>query len=88
MAIAAGLVAFGICFITGLPGDWARRRAGGGVVVLGQVITAAGIVGAIAICAAAGWLHGFWPIAAMVVGIVAGEGAADQVATRAWGKAR
>jgi hypothetical protein len=34
MAVAAGAVALGICFATGLPGDWARRRAAGGVAVL------------------------------------------------------
>lgn len=88
MAIAAGVVALGICFITGLPGDWARRRAAGGVAVIGVTVTAAGIVGAIAVDGAAGWLHGFGPIAALVIGIVAGEAAADQAATRAWGKAR
>jgi hypothetical protein len=84
MAVAAGAVALGICFATGLPGDWARRRAAGGVAVFGQVITAVG-VGAIAIVGAAGWLHGFGSVAALVVGIVAGEAAANQVATHGVG---
>ena len=88
MWLAAGAVALGVCFATGLPGDWARRRAAGPVVVLGQAITAAGVVGAIVITATAGWLHGAGAIVALVVGIVVGEGVADQVATRIWGKAR
>lgn len=71
------------------PGDWARRRAAGAVVVIGQAVTAAGIVGAIVIASAsaAGWLHGAGAIVALVVGIVVGEAVADQVATRIWGKA-
>jgi hypothetical protein len=52
------------------------------------VITAVGVVGAIAVVGAAGWLHGFGSVAALVVGIVAGEAAANQVATMVWGEAR
>jgi predicted ester cyclase len=47
-----------------------------------QVVTAAGVVGAIAIDATAGWLHGFWPAAVIVIAIVLGEVLADQRATR------
>ena len=38
-----------------------------------QVVTVAGIVGAIAIDATAGWLHGFWPAAVIVIATVLGE---------------
>jgi hypothetical protein len=51
-----------------------------------QVVTVAGIVGAIAIDATARWLHGFWPVAAIVIAIVLGEVLADQLATRLWGQ--
>ncbi len=88
MWLAAGAVALGLCFVSGLPGDWARRRAAGAVVVLGQVITVAGIVAAVVVAGAAGWLHGAGAIVALVVGIVVGEALADQVATRVWGRAR
>ncbi len=88
MALAAGLVAFAVCLVTGLPGDWARRRAAGGLVVVGQVVTVAGIIAAVALDGAAGWLHGFWAVAALVIGIVAGEAVADQLATRLWGEPR
>ena len=47
-----------------------------------QVVTVAGIVGAIAIDTTAGWLHGFWPAAVIVIAIVLGEVLADQPATR------
>jgi len=88
MWLAAGAVPLGLCFAIGLPSDWARRRAAGAVVVIAQAITAAGIVGAIVIASAAGWLHGAGAIIALVVGIVVGEAVADQVATRVWGKAQ
>ncbi len=47
-----------------------------------RVVTAAGIVGAVATGVAAGWLHGFWPVAVMMIAIVLGEVLADQLATR------
>ena len=53
-----------------------------------QVVTVAGIVGAIAIDATAGWLHGFWPAAVIVIATVLGEVLADQLATRLWGQPR
>ena len=84
----AGIVALAVCFATGLPGDWARRRASGATAGLMQVVTVAGIVGAIAIAATAGWLHGFWPVAVMVIVIVLGEVLADRLATRVWGQPR
>jgi hypothetical protein len=82
----AGIVVFAVCLVTGLPGDWARRRASGAIAALMVVVTVAGIVGAVAIVSAAGWLHGFWPVAVMVLGIVLGEVVADQLATRVWGQ--
>ncbi len=88
MWLAAGAVALGLCFATGLPGDSARCRAAAAVVVIAQAITAAGIVTAIVIASAAGWLHGAGAIVAPVVGIVVGEPVADQVATRVRGKAQ
>ena len=84
----AAIVALAVCFATGLPGDWARRRSSGATAGLLQLVTVAGIVGAIAIDAAAGWLHGFWPVAVMVIAIVLGEVLADQLATRFWGQPR
>ncbi len=84
----AGIVALAVCFASGLPGDWARRRASGATAGLMQVVTVAGIVGAIAIAATAGWLHGFWAVAVMVIAIVLGEVLADQLATRVWGQPR
>ena len=72
------IVAFALCLVTGLPGDWARRQASGALAALMVVVTVAGIVGAVAIGSAEGWLHGFWPVAVMVLGIVVGEVAADQ----------
>ena len=53
-----------------------------------QIVTVAGIVGAIAIDATVGWLHSFWPVAVMVIAIVLGEVLADQLATRLWGQPR
>ena len=53
-----------------------------------QVVTVAGTVGAIAIDATAGWLHGFWPAAVIVIATVLGEVPADQLATRLWGQPR
>ncbi len=84
----AGIVALAVCIPTGLPGDWARRRGTGAAAGLMQVITVAGIIGAVAIASAAHWLTGFWPIAVMVIGIVLGEVLADQWATRLWGQPR
>jgi hypothetical protein len=84
----AGIVALAVCIVTGLPGDWARRRGTSTTAGLGVVVTAAGIIGAVAIDSAAGWLNGFWPIAVMVIGIVLGEALADQLATRLWGQPR
>jgi hypothetical protein len=84
----AAIVALAVCLVTGLPGDWARRRASGATAGLMQVVTVAGIVGAVAIDAAAGWPHGFWPVAVMVIAIVLGEVLADQLATRFWDQPR
>jgi hypothetical protein len=84
----AGIIALAVCFATGLPGDWARRRTSGAMAGLIQVVTVAGIVGAIATDATAGWLHGFWPVAVIVIAIVLGEVLADQLATRLWGQPR
>lgn len=53
-----------------------------------QVVTLAGIVGAIATDAPVGWLHGFWPVAVIVIAIVLGEVLADELATRLWGQPR
>ena len=60
----AGIVAFAVCLVTGLPGDWALRQASGAVGAVLVAVTAAGIIGAVAIVSAAGWLHGFWPSSA------------------------
>ena len=73
-AFEAGIVALAVCLGTG-----------GAVMV---AVTVAGIIGAVAIVSAAGWLHGFWPVAVMVLGIVLGEVLADQLATRLWGQPR
>jgi len=35
----AGIAALAVCFATGLPGDWARRRASGAMAGLMQVVT-------------------------------------------------
>jgi hypothetical protein len=75
----AGIAALAICFATGLPGDWARRRTSGATAGLMQAVTVAGTVGAIAIDATAGWLHGFWPAAVIVIATVLGEVPADQL---------
>ena len=64
------------------------RRASGATPGLMQIVTVAGIVGAIAIDATVGWLHSFWPVAVMVIAIVLGEVLADQLATRLWGQPR
>ena len=86
--LEAGIVAFAVCLVTGLPGDWARRQASGALAALMVVVTVAGIVAAVAIVSAESWLHGFWPVAVMVLGIVVGEVLADQPATRVWGQPR
>jgi predicted ester cyclase len=78
----AGIAALAVCFATGLAG---AIGPGAGTLAqwrLMQVVTAAGVVGAIAIDATAGWLHGFWPVAVIVIAIVLGEVLADQRATR------
>ena len=87
-AFEAGIVALAVCLVTGLPGDWARRQASGTGGAVMVAVTVAGIIGAVAIVSAAGWLHGFWPVAVMVLGIVLGEVLADQLATRLWGQPR
>ena len=87
-AFEAGIVALAVCLVTGLPGDWARRQASGAGGAVMVAVTVAGIIGAVAIVSAAGWLHGFWPVAVMVLGIVLGEVLADQLATRLWGQPR
>jgi hypothetical protein len=84
----AGIVALAVCFAAGLPDGWVRRRATGATAGLLQVVTAAGIIGAIAIDATAGWLHGFWPVAVTVIAIVVGEVLADQLAACLWGQLR
>ena len=63
-----------------------RRRASGAIAALMVMVTVAGIVGAVAIVSAAGWLGSFWPVAVMVLGIVVGEVLANQLATRVWGQ--
>jgi hypothetical protein len=78
----AGIVAVAVCYVTGLPGDWARRRASGTAAGLMVVVTVAGVM-AVAIVATAGWLQGFWPVAVMAIAIVLGEAIADQLATLA-----
>lgn len=77
--IAAGLL--------GLPADWMRRRKRGAAATLAGLGNAAALVAAVAAVAAAGLLSGAGAVAALVLGLVAGNVVADAIATSVWGPA-
>jgi NhaP-type Na+/H+ or K+/H+ antiporter len=72
--------------VAGAPGDWARRRAAR-LHALAQLLNVAAIVATVAIAASVGSVDSFGTAAAMIVGLVLGEIAADQYAERHWGQA-
>lgn len=77
--IAAGLL--------GLPADWVRRRKPGAAATLAGLGNATALVAAVAAVAAAGLLSGAGAVAALVLGLVAGNVAADAIASNVWGPA-
>ena len=72
----------------GLPVDFLRRRAGGAFAALAGLVSAVALIGLVAALAGAHVLAGGLAIPALVLGLIAGNVAADGVATRVWGPAR
>ena len=70
--------------LAALPGDWARRR-NTATQMPAQLANAAGVIALIVGLGAAGLVHGVAGIAALIVGVVAGQYGADRYATRRWG---
>ncbi len=85
MFAVAFAVAVIISAVAGLPADWARRRSSHATANALTIANAAGILGAIGAVAALGIVHGFAGIAALVLGLAAGQVIADGLATRTWG---
>jgi hypothetical protein len=79
------LVALAVSALAGLPADYARRRLSGDTAGLLNLANAAGLLAAIGLVAALGTAHGFAGIAALVLGLAAGQQLADAAATRRWG---
>ena len=71
----------------GLPVDHLRRRAAGAVATVVGLLSAALLIGIVALLAGAHALAGDLAVPALVLGLVAGNVAADGLATRAWGPA-
>jgi hypothetical protein len=73
-----------VSFATGLPADYARRRAPG-YASIAQVANVLAIAGTIAGLATTGDLHG-WSIVAVIIGVFLGQTGADRLATQRWGR--
>jgi asparagine N-glycosylation enzyme membrane subunit Stt3 len=82
MFAVAFLVALVISAVSGLPGDLARRRGSREAANALNLANAAGLLVAIGVVAALGIAHGFAGVAALVLGLVAGQQLADVVASR------
>jgi hypothetical protein len=72
----------------GLPGDFLRRRIAGPASTVAGLMGAAVLIAVLAGLAGAHVLGGGVAIPALVLGLVAGNVAADAAATRLWGPAR
>jgi hypothetical protein len=72
----------------GLPVDYLRRRIAGPASTVAGLVSAAALIAVLAGLAGAHALGGGLAIPALVLGLVAGNVAADAVATRMWGPAR
>lgn len=83
--IAAFVVALIAAGLLGLPADWVRRRKPGPAAMLAGLGNATGLVVAVGAVAAAGLVSGAGVLATLVLGLVAGNVAADAIATRVWG---
>jgi predicted PurR-regulated permease PerM len=71
----------------GLPVDYLRRRTPGPLALTAGAVSALALIGVVGLLAAAHVLTGGLAIPALVLGLVAGNVAADALATRAWGPA-
>jgi hypothetical protein len=87
MFLLAFAAALAISTLAGLPGDWARRRATRGLADTLNLVTVAGMLAGVAAVGAIGVVHGFAAVTALVLGLIAGQQAADTLATRRWGLA-
>jgi hypothetical protein len=72
----------------GLPVDHLRRRVAGPASTLAGLVSAVVVIAVVAALAGADLVGGGLAIPALVLGLVAGNVAADAVATRVWGPAR
>jgi predicted membrane-bound spermidine synthase len=72
----------------GLPVDHLRRRVTGAASTVAGLVGAAALVAVVAGLAGAHVLGGGLAVPALVLGLVAGNVAADAFATRRWGPAR
>jgi len=72
----------------GLPVDYLRRRITGAASTVVGLVSAAVLIAVVAGLAGAHVLGGGIAIPALVLGLVAGNVAADAFATRVWGPAR
>jgi len=72
----------------GLPVDHLRRRIAGPASTVAGLVSAAALIAVLAGLAGMHVLGGGLAIPALVLGLVAGNVAADAVATRLWGPAR
>jgi hypothetical protein len=72
----------------GLPVDYLRRRIAGPASTVAGLVNAAALIAVLAGLAGVHVIGGGLAIPALVLGLVAGNVAADAVATRLWGPAR
>jgi hypothetical protein len=86
--ITAFVIGLGTAAAIGLPADFLRRRAAGTVATTAGLVNAAVRIAVGAALAGAHVLGGGLAIPALVLGLVAGNVAADGAATRLWGPAR
>lgn len=86
MFVAVALASLAASALTGLPGDWARRRspANASLAQTANVIT---LVCAIVAAASLGIASGLGTAIAIVIGVAAGQALADRAATSLWGPA-
>ena len=71
--------------VIGFPVDYLRRRAANVTAAAAGFVNAAALIGAIALIAGTGLVSGAGAVAVLVLGLVAGNVAADAAATAAWG---
>ena len=70
----------------GVPVDYVRRRGAGAVAMLAGLVNAVLVIAVVAALAGTS-LVGGWGVPALVLGLIAGNAAADAAATHLWGPA-